>query len=64
MAGSKKYRKLQGELDKIGIFTFIIRSGKRQFDFVVNGEIVKSFKKRSSANMRIVKLHKEHYATV
>lgn len=61
MKGSKKYRKLQSDLDKVGIITSIIRLGKKQFDFYVNGTNAGGFKKRDSANKRIVKLHNQNY---
>ena len=61
MNGSKKYRKLQNDLDKVGIITVIIKTGKKQFDFNINSTIVATFKKRDSANKRIVKLHNQNY---
>ena len=61
--GSKKYRQLQGELDKIGYMTAIVRQEKKNFLFIINGEIIKSFKKRESINKRIKKLHNEKLQT-
>lgn len=64
MRAGKRYRKLQGDLDKKGICTSIQRVSKNQFDFIINAEIIKSFKTRQSANKRIVKLHAQQYGTV
>lgn len=59
MKGSAKYRIMQNELDKKGHITSIVRQGKKSFAFIVNGAIIKVFKKRDSANKRISKLHEE-----
>lgn len=55
-----KYRKLQSELDNEGILTAIVREGEKTYTFIINGEVIKCFKKRSSINRRLEKLHKLH----
>lgn len=58
--GSPKYRKMQNTLDNKGIMTAIVREGKKTYSFIVNGEVVKTFSQRTSANKQIVKLYKQH----
>ena len=47
---SEKYRAIQSELDKKGIVTCILRSGKNAFTLTVNFENVRSYKQRRSCN--------------
>ena len=61
MKGSKKYRALQNDLDKVGILTLILKTGKKEYNFIVNSTIVACFKKRDSANKRILKLYNKNY---
>lgn len=57
MKGGSKYRKMQNELDKIGFITAIIKNGRKNYAFILNGQIIKVFAKRDSCNKRIVKLY-------
>jgi hypothetical protein len=59
MKGSGKYRKIQNDLDGIGLNTSVVRQGKKAYALVVNFEIVAVLKKRDSINKRILKLHKQ-----
>lgn len=51
------FRKLQGELDKLGIATHIERIDKKKFNYIVNFEIIKTFRNRISAKRRIIKIY-------
>ena len=64
MKGSAKYRKMQNNLDKIGLHTNIIKIDNKAFAFIVNFETIKVFKKRDSINKRIIQLHKTKYETL
>lgn len=55
-----RFRKMQSDLDILGITTCIERISKKHFVFLVNGEAVKAFKSRQSINLRIEKLFKKH----
>lgn len=55
--GRKKYRLLQGELDEVGITTFINRVGPKWYEVHVNFEIRKKYKLRLSCNRYLVRLH-------
>lgn len=55
--GSKKYREMQCQLDKIGTATAIVKEGDT-YSFYTNYQLIKTFKKRDSCNKRIVKLFK------
>jgi meiotically up-regulated gene 157 (Mug157) protein len=57
MKGAPKYRKMQAELDKNNCITTIVRNYEKSFSFIINGEVIKAFKKRDSANQRIKKLY-------
>lgn len=46
MKGSKKYRKLMSDLDGVGLLITINRVSRKQYDFILNGEIIKSYKKK------------------
>ena len=50
---------MQSELDKYGFITNINRVSNKHFVLLINGEAVKSFKKRQSANLRIQKLYEQ-----
>lgn len=54
-----KFRKLQNELDQAGYLTDIRTITDDQYSFAVNGEIIKVYKKRESANDALVKLHQD-----
>lgn len=60
--GHKKYRLLQNDLDEVGVHTCILRIGPKRFQLIVNYEVVKEFRKRSTCNSRLIKLHKKHIA--
>lgn len=55
MKGSRKYRKMMCDLDGVGLLITINRVGRKQYDFIQNGEIVKSYKKRDSCNQLLKK---------
>jgi hypothetical protein len=57
MTGSPKYRNIQSELDKKGIYTKIIKLDHKKYAYIVDFQIVAIFKKRHSANKRIMKLN-------
>lgn len=57
--GVSKYRLVQAQLDDLGILTSVMKTGKEEYTLVVNGEIVKVYKKRDTANLRLVKILKE-----
>jgi hypothetical protein len=63
MKGSSKYRKLQNDLDNVGIPTSILKIDKKAYSFMVNFEIVAVLKKRDSINKRLIKLHNERLQT-
>ena len=60
MADLKKYRKMQNNLDKAGVVTAIVKEGKFYL-YYVDFQLVKSFRKRQSANNRLIKLFKTIY---
>ena len=53
----KEFRKVQAYLDKKGITTCIKRVGKKQFQFINNFEIVRTYKTRISCKRQIIKLY-------
>ena len=57
--GVAKYRLVQAQLDRLGILTSVMKTGKEEHTLVVNGEIVKVYKKRDTANLRLVKILRE-----
>lgn len=61
--GSKYYRRLQSDLDKIGITTSIYRSGSACYQFIVNYEVKKQYKTRRPCNRQLTILHKEKVKT-
>jgi hypothetical protein len=56
MKASKKYRKMINDLSEKNQVINIIRNGPKNYDLIINFEIIKNFKKRDSINKRIVKL--------
>lgn len=58
--GSKAYRKLQGDLDQVGITTKILRIGPKWYEVHVNYEISKKYTLRKSANNFLKRLHRKH----
>lgn len=59
----KRYRFMQGFLDKIGLMTSIDEVGKKHFIFYLNGEAKKTYRTRKSCNNQISKLFNKHYET-
>lgn len=57
--GIEKYRKMQAELDIIGITTSIVCNGSRSYQFLVNMQPVKQYTNRHSCNRSLAKLHSE-----
>lgn len=61
MPGARKeYRVILRELDSKGIMISIVRVCEKNYNFIINGEIVKNYKKRESANKRLLKLQKQN----
>lgn len=58
--GHIKYRKLLAELDALGVIVDIRRVDKKQYNFILNGVIVKNYKKRESCNKLLIKIHEYH----
>ncbi|UOX35289.1 hypothetical protein LXD69_07160 [Flavobacterium sediminilitoris] len=58
--GVPKYRLIQSHLDELGIMTTIHKTGKNEYSFMINGVIVKIYKKRENANKKLLKLIKEN----
>ncbi len=56
-----KYRKMAGQLDQIGLMTNIHHIGKKHYEFLVNGEVKKSYKTRQSCNRQINKLYNNKF---
>ncbi len=57
--GVKKYKILRSNLDSKGFVTHINRVNEKCFNLIINGEIVKVYKKRQSANNYLIKLFKK-----
>lgn len=55
-----RFKMMQNQLDRIGIATAIRRVHKHHYDFIVNFEIIKSYRQRASCNRQIIKLCKEN----
>ncbi len=61
MPGARKeYRVILSELDSKGLMVSIVRVCEKNYNFIINGEIVKNYKKRESANKRLLKLQKQN----
>ena len=52
-----KYRKMINQLAEKNQLIVIKRNGHKDYDFIINFEIIKNFKKRDSINKRIIKLY-------
>jgi hypothetical protein len=48
------------QLDAIGLMCSIDRVSKKKYTFLVNGEAIKSYKKRHSANRQLIKIYKQN----
>ena len=55
----KSFRTISGILDQLGLATNIMRVGKRAYNLIINGEIIRVYTKRQNAKMRIIKLLNE-----
>lgn len=55
----KDFSKLQDELDRLGFATNIERVKEKCYNYIVNFEIIKTFRNRISAKNRVIKLHKK-----
>lgn len=55
----REFTKIQGELDRHGLLTKIVRVAKDKFQVLVNFEIVKTRKQRRACKNHIIKLHAE-----
>lgn len=56
MKAGAKYRKMMAHLDGHGLMVTIDRVNRKQFSFIVNGELRKSYRKRESCNRQLEKL--------
>lgn len=56
----RKYRKMMAKLDSVGLMVTIDRVSKKQFSFLVNGTLVKSYRVRNSCNRQLVKLYNQN----
>jgi hypothetical protein len=57
----QRYRAMCGELDQAGIVIYINRIKEKHFEFQINGEIKRKYKKRESCNRQIVKLYNQNF---
>lgn len=48
---------MQAELDCLGFLTTIVRIDKSAYSFILNGAIIKVYRKRESCNKRLVKIY-------
>ena len=55
----KRFKKMVGLLDSKGLMIYVHKVGTKSYNLIVNGEIVKVYKQRSSCNEYISKLFKE-----
>lgn len=60
---NKQLRKHQDELDQAGILTTIKRACKKNYNVIVNYEVVKNYRQRRSAKRYITRLHKTTFKT-
>lgn len=61
MSTQKEFRRLQRKLDDMGFMTNILRLiTNKRYEVVVNGEIVKVYKRRQNAKLFIIKLYNKH----
>lgn len=58
MKATAKYHKMINELAGKNKLILIIRNGHKNYDYIINFELIKNFKKRDSINKRIIKLYK------
>lgn len=58
----EELRLIQGELDKKGVCTNIQRVDKKQYNLVVNFEVVRTAKTRITLKRDIAELYNEHCA--
>ena len=54
--GVSKFRKIQAQLDNLGFLTSIQKTGISEYQLIVNGEIVKVYKKRENANKKLERM--------
>lgn len=54
------YKTMQAQLDEVGLMVSIDRVSRKKFTFLLNGEAVKSYKRRASANKFLVKIYKQN----
>lgn len=57
--GRKYYRRLQHDLDQLGIATCIIRIGEKRYQWIINYEVIAERKTRQACNRHLIKLHSE-----
>jgi len=56
--GVKKYRLIMNSLSSKGVLVSIHRVNAFNYNFIENGVIIKTYKKRESCNKRLLKLEK------
>ncbi len=57
--GRKRYRMIQNVLDQNNCVTHICRIKKNHYELIKNGEIIKRYRCRQSANRYLMKLYKK-----
>jgi hypothetical protein len=58
--GGRKYRKMMSFLDSVGFVISIQRIHNKRYSLIINGEIIKTFRKRDSCNKRITKMFNQN----
>ncbi len=61
---NSEFRKMQNELDRIGIATSIQRVSEKRYELYINFELIKVRKQRRSIINAIIKKHKEHESEI
>ena len=55
-----KFKELQNELDKNGIFTEIKKVGRKEYNLIINFNVVKIRKQRRSCKANVIKLYEKN----
>lgn len=62
--GNKRYRLLCSLLDREDLHCKVFREGPKSFSLYVNGTILYNYKKRDSANKRLIALFQNKYGMI
>lgn len=62
--GITKYRLIQAQLDNLGVLTSVLKTGRKEYSLIVNGEIVKLYRKRDTCNQHLIKILKKEQKTL